>query len=122
MHRTLVELGRESAWRASAAFASAAVQGRPDAGEVDGDVEALLDKAVEAHAITAGEAELILCTRIDGAELAALADAQGVSYNAIRVRRQRAERRLLVFLGFRPVLRGPQTRPSSFARVAGAGS
>jgi DNA-directed RNA polymerase specialized sigma24 family protein len=122
MHRTLVELGRESAWRGSSAFTDMAVQERPGAGDVDGDVEALLGEAVHAQVLTAEEAELILCTRIDGAELSALADALGVSYNAVRVRRQRAERRLLIFLGFRPVLRGPQSRPSSFARVAGAGS
>jgi len=122
MHRTLVELRAESAWRASWAFQDTPVRERSGADEGKGDVEALLGEAVDAQAITAQEAELILATRIDGSELSALAHAAGVSYDAIRVRRQRAERRLLLYLGFRPVLRGPQKRPSSLARVAGVGS
>lgn len=88
---------------------------------VDGDVDGLLDLAVEAGAVSGEDAELILLTRIDGFRLVDLADAKGVAYNTLKVRRQRAERRLLVFLGHRPVPRGPQNRRSFPARVAGAG-
>lgn len=88
---------------------------------VDGDVDGLLDLAVEAGALSAADAELILLTRIDGFQLSDLAVEQGVAYNTLKVRRQRAERRLLVFLGHRPVPRGNQNRRSFPARVAGAG-
>jgi DNA-directed RNA polymerase specialized sigma24 family protein len=88
---------------------------------VDGDVDGLLDLAVEAGAVSAQDAELILRTRIDGFQLVDLAAEQGVAYNTLKVRRQRAERRLLVFLGHRPVPRRPQNRRSFPARVAGAG-
>lgn len=122
MHRTLVVVGRESAWRGSWAFTDLAVWPGREADEVDCNIEALVGGAVAAQAITADEAELILCTRIDGAELSAVADVAGISYNTMKRRRQRAERRLLLFLGYPAVPRGQQKRPSSFARVAGAGS
>jgi hypothetical protein len=77
------------------------------------DVDELLAFAVAAHAITTTEAELISATRIDGESLAALASASGTAYNTMKLRRQRAERRLLVFLGYPPVPRGRQRRPSS---------
>jgi DNA-directed RNA polymerase specialized sigma24 family protein len=57
------------------------------------------------------EAEVILTSRFDGTDLAELARGAGVSYNAIKMRRQRAERRLIVFLGYRPVPRGQQAGP-----------
>jgi DNA-directed RNA polymerase specialized sigma24 family protein len=88
---------------------------------VDGDVDGLLDLAVEAGALNRDDAELILLTRIDGFRLVDLADERSVAYNTLKVRRQRAERRLLVFLGHRPVPRGAQNRRSFPARVAGAG-
>ena len=56
-------------------------------------------RAVAAAAISEEEAELILRTRIDGADLRALADEAGLAYNTLVVRRLRAERRLLLFLG-----------------------
>jgi DNA-directed RNA polymerase specialized sigma24 family protein len=121
MHRTLVELGRESAWLASRSFASGEDQASAAAEEADADVDSLLETAVRAGALSADEAETILASRIDGRDLADLARCAGVSYNAMKVRRQRAERRLLVFLGYRPVPRGRQNRPSSLARVAGDG-
>jgi DNA-directed RNA polymerase specialized sigma24 family protein len=87
------------------------------AGTGDPDVERLLGTAIGDGAITASEAELILATRIDGRSLATEAEAAGVAYNTMKVRRQRAERRLLVFLGYPPVPRGAQRRPfSSHAR------
>jgi DNA-directed RNA polymerase specialized sigma24 family protein len=121
MHRTLVELGRESAWLASRSFASGEGQPSTPPEEVDADVDSLLAAAVRSGAVSADEAEAILASRIDGIGLADLARCAGVSYNAMKMRRQRAERRLLVFLGYRPVPRGRQNRPSSLARVAGDG-
>jgi len=87
----------------------------------DGDVDGLLELAVAAGALSADEAELILLTRIDGFRLVDLAVEQGLAYNTLKVRRQRAERRLLLHLGHRPVPRGQQNRRSFPARVAGAG-
>lgn len=87
----------------------------------DGDIDGLLRAATAAGAITAREAELVLVTRFDGIPLAHIAAAHGEPYNRVKVRRQRAERRLLVWLGYRPVPRGQQKRHSSCARVAGAG-
>jgi DNA-directed RNA polymerase specialized sigma24 family protein len=121
MHRTLVEAGRESAWRAARSFANFEGQGSEAREGLDADVDALLEGAVRAGAVSADEAEVILSSRVDGMELAELARCAGVSYNTMKVRRQRAERRLLLFLGYRPVPRARQKRPSSFARVAGAG-
>jgi DNA-directed RNA polymerase specialized sigma24 family protein len=148
---TLRELGRESGWRASwldlgyfdldsSEEQGGEVEGSecgPAPGEVaaapeqvaedvetlldSADVDALLDGAVRACAITREEAEVILSSRFDGVELADLARSAGVSYNAMKVRRHRAERRLLLFIGYRPVTRGHQNWPSSFARVAGVG-
>ncbi len=144
---TLRELGRESAWRAAwldlgyfDLDSSEEVEGSecgPAPGEVaaapelvaedvdtlldSADVDALLDGAVRACAITREEAEVILSSRFDGVELADLARSAGVSYNTMKVRRHRAERRLLLFIGYRPVTRGHQNWPSSFARVAGVG-
>jgi DNA-directed RNA polymerase specialized sigma24 family protein len=62
------------------------------------DVEEPLRRAVAAGAITRSEAGLILETEVDGVALAEVAARLGVSYNAVKVRRQRAERRLLAFL------------------------
>jgi DNA-directed RNA polymerase specialized sigma24 family protein len=121
MHRTLVELGRESAWLASRSIASLESQPSAEPEEIDAGVDSLLEAAVRAGAVSADEAEAILASRIDGIDLADLARCAGVSYNAMKLRRQRAERRLLVFLGYRPVPRGRQNRPSSLARVAGDG-
>ncbi len=124
LHRTLVEVGQESKWRAVwlQTTVPASTGGAASEHGVEEDVEGVLVGAVRAGALTVMEAELVLASRIDGVPLSELAEAAGVSYNTMKLRRQRAERRLLVFLGFRPVPRGQQKRPSSFARVAGAGS
>ncbi|HTB50847.1 MAG TPA: hypothetical protein VK701_07705 [Solirubrobacteraceae bacterium] len=102
-------------------LASLAVLGElesPTSCEVDGDVDALLAEAMTAGALTHDEAELILTTRIDGASLGDLARSLGLSFDTLKHRRQRAERRLLFFLG-RPVPQRGATRPFSAARVAG---
>jgi len=78
-------------------------------GEADGsvDVEAILRRAVVARRVTGQEAELILATEVDGVPLAVVAERLGISYNAVKIRRQRAEQRLLEFLG---VLADPSGR------------
>jgi DNA-directed RNA polymerase specialized sigma24 family protein len=121
LRQTLAQSADASAWRAAWSFASVETR---DNGveEVDGDVDGLLDRAVRAGAVTRDEAELILFSRIDGVELSELARTASSSYNTMKLRRQRAERRLILFLGYRPVPRGRQNRPSSLARVAGIGS
>lgn len=85
------------------------------------DVERLLRRAVRATAISTEEAELILRTRIDGAEMGALAQESGVSYHALNTRRLRAEKRLLLFLGYGAVTFRGSKAPLSSARVVGPG-
>jgi hypothetical protein len=85
------------------------------------DVERLLERAVAAAAISAAEAELILRTRIDGEDLRAVAAELGVAYHTLTVRRLRAEKRLLLFLGYRAVTFRGRRRPLSSARAVGAG-
>jgi DNA-directed RNA polymerase specialized sigma24 family protein len=72
------------------------------------DVDALLRTAVEAGAISSDEAELIARTRIDGVALHELARAANVAYHTLNVRRIRAERRLLLFLGHAGIARSSQ--------------
>jgi DNA-directed RNA polymerase specialized sigma24 family protein len=84
--------------------------------EADGSVEpeAVLRHAIAAGAVTGEEAELILATEIDGVPMAAVAERLGVSYNAVKIRRQRAEQRLLEFLG---VLADPSGRSKGHSSV-----
>jgi hypothetical protein len=88
---------------------------------IDRDVERLLRRAVKAAAISSDEAELILRTRVDDADLPTLAEEAGLAYNTLVVRRLRAEKRLLLFLGYAAVTSRPQKGPLSSARVIGAG-
>lgn len=71
----------------------------------ESDIDALLGRAVHDGAITKAEAELIVRTRIDGVPLVRYASAKGRGYDALRIARQRAERRLLLYLGARNVHR-----------------
>lgn len=110
LKRTLAELRREA--KALGQLPEFALDELDDllgtpadsSGEVDGhvDADAVLRRAVAAGAVTPAEAELILETEIDGVPMAAVAERLGVSYNAVKIRRQRAEQRLLEFLGFLP--------------------
>ena len=119
LHETLAAL--------SAARRDPAAQGFPLSHKLEtipvceGDVDGLLAQAVTAGAVSQGEAELILSTRIDGESLSDLARSQGVRFDTLKHRRNRAERRLLVFLGYRPVPQRGLGRPFSVARVAGVG-
>lgn len=87
-----------------------------------GDVDALLAEAVRAGALSDEEAELIAATRIDGESLVELAASACVLYDAVRMRRARAERRLLLYLGVVDVRFGRSKRLLDGARVTGAGS
>jgi DNA-directed RNA polymerase specialized sigma24 family protein len=91
----------------------------PTRPQADSDIEAVTERAIRAGAITAAEAELILCTRIDGVSLASLARSEGVSYDALRVRRRRAERRLSLHMGLADVRSGGAGGLPGTARVAG---
>ncbi len=72
-------------------------------------VDALLDAAVRAGAVSRDEAELVLATRVDDVPLSALARSQGVSFDTLKHRRGRAERRLQFFLGRSCPVEGGQT-------------
>ena len=62
------------------------------------DVEEPLRRAVQARAITAADAELLLLVDVDGVPLREAAGRLGLSYNVARARVQRARKRLLMFL------------------------
>lgn len=84
------------------------------------DVERLLRRAVEATAINSEEAELILRSRIDRIDLRLIAEELQLPYNTLVVRRLRAERRLLLFVGKPAVTSRGSKAPLSSARVIGA--
>lgn len=84
-----------------------------------GDVDALLAEAIAAGAISTGDARLIAVTRIDGSPMCLEAKRRGVEYHALVVRRRRAERRLIAYLGTSGVTFRGWFRPSCGARVSG---
>jgi hypothetical protein len=92
-----------------------AATGRPDSG----DLEQPVRRAVAAGAVSEAEAELILRTRVDGVSLPKLAAEQGVVYITLYQRRARAERRLLLFLGW-PVKKSGSQRHMCTARTDAA--
>lgn len=119
LHATVAEMRREAAAREQVSFEAAAeaelVEQEAAAVEVV-DVEAPLRRAVAAGVLSAAEAELILETEVDAVPLAEVAGRLGVTYNAVKKRRRRAERRLLAFLtreGSQDlyVQAGPERRP-----------
>jgi DNA-directed RNA polymerase specialized sigma24 family protein len=81
------------------------------------DRESRVEAAVAIGAISEGDAELVLCTRVDGIRLPLLADMLGVSYGALRKRRQRAEAALRATLaGGRDVPKPAVSDLVSYAR------
>jgi len=62
------------------------------------DVEEPLRRAVQAKAITAADAELLLLIEVDGLGLRESGERLGLPYNTARIRVQRARKRLLMFL------------------------
>jgi DNA-directed RNA polymerase specialized sigma24 family protein len=119
LHATLDAISRDRKAAADALVGSPHLEpaAEPDC---EGDVRRLVWEAASAGAISDVEAWLILRTRIDGATISELAPCWGFSWEALKRRRQRAERRLQIFLGIRVPL-DAQKRPSSVARVAGSG-
>jgi hypothetical protein len=98
-------------------------QGRlPDAWEpvpvtgVAGSVDLLVGRAVAAGVLRDEDAQLILKTRVDGRSLPAVADELGERYITVYARRERAERRLLLFLRGQPVKKRARDRHISGAR------
>ncbi|MFD4636912.1 hypothetical protein ACFWN2_06325 [Lentzea sp. NPDC058436] len=63
-----------------------------------GHPDLVLARAVEDGAISSTEAELIGLTRLEKVPLAEVAEQRGVSYEATKKARQRAERRLALYL------------------------
>ena len=63
-----------------------------------GHPDFVLARAVAEHIITAHEAELVGATRLEGIPLAVAAGGQGISYEAAKKTRHRAERRLVAYL------------------------
>jgi DNA-directed RNA polymerase specialized sigma24 family protein len=114
-HATLAELGRERRLRAQPAELPPATAERREQEEV------VLARAVDAGALSRFEARLILRSRLEGASLVEIAAAEGVGYDALRIRRRRAELRLRLFLGDRDVRFAGRDRPLSPARVTGGG-
>src|SRR5207302_1881637 len=84
------------------------------------DVDTLLARAVAADAISADEAELILRTRIDEVPLRQVAAERKLGYHTLNVRRLRAEKRLLIFLGCAAVTFRERKAHWSGARAVGA--
>jgi RNA polymerase sigma factor (sigma-70 family) len=122
LKRTLAELNREA--KAQGQLLSEPLDQFDDLlasdpasdAEADGsvDVERVLRRAVAAGRVSAEEAEVILATEVDGVPLAVVGERLGVSYNAVKIRRQRAEQRLLEFLG---VLADPSGRSKGHSLV-----
>jgi hypothetical protein len=79
------------------------LSGREAGAGCQADVEQPLRRAVADGALSAEEAELILLTRVDRRPLRQLAEERGLAYQALLMRRIRAEKRLLLYLG-RPVV------------------
>lgn len=68
-----------------------------------GHEDLVLARAQRHGVITAEDAELIGMTRLDGMSLAEAAEALGASKNAVKIRRQRAEARLVAWIEGRRV-------------------
>ncbi|MEY9858561.1 DNA-directed RNA polymerase specialized sigma24 family protein [Catenulispora sp. GAS73] len=68
-----------------------------------GHPDLVLNRAVGEGAITEAEADLIGATRLEDVYLAEAAEMLGITVNAAKIRRQRAEARLVAWLTGRPV-------------------
>lgn len=82
-----------------------------------GHPDLVLNRAVADGAITEAEADLIGSTRMEDIGLAEAAEMLGITINAAKIRRQRAEARLVAWLTGRPVptraeLKGARSRVS----------
>lgn len=68
-----------------------------------GHPDLVLNRAVAEGAITDAEADLIGSTRLEDVHLAEAAEMLGITVNAAKIRRRRAEARLVAWLAGRPV-------------------
>jgi DNA-directed RNA polymerase specialized sigma24 family protein len=116
LRRTMRELERERRRRHRSvpdeAFQLRSSDQRADATRI------LLD-AISAGAISQLEARILFAIRVERCSLADAAAEEGLPYNVLRVRLQRAERRLLLHLGHPAVPNRRSRGPFSCARVAG---
>ncbi len=86
----------------------------------------VLARAVRAEVLTDAESDLIGMTRLEDVSLAEAAVCLGITANAAKIRRQKAEARLAAFLAGRPVparavLKGGRARrPSACVAAAAA--
>ncbi len=113
---------RWAAWRAGREVVLAhrrAVEREEEIGEgaslarPTGHPDLVLARAVEAGVISAADAELIAATRLDGDDMEGYAVRVGASYNAVKIRRQRAEVRLVAFVTGHRRPRADETRVRS---------
>ena len=86
------------------------------------DIDAVLAAAVSAGVISQAEGELIAASRIDRTRLTTLACQLAVGYDALRMRRARAERRLVRFLAADDVRNGAGGGPFTNVRVPARGT
>lgn len=114
-HATLADLGKERRLRAHAPELA------PESVEAGEQEEVVLARAVRAGALSRAEALLILRSRVEGVPLARIAAEEGAGYDALRIRRRRAELRLRLFLGNPDVRFAGWNRPLSRARASGGG-
>ena len=109
---------RSPSWAESGACAHSPRSSPPATAEPREQEEVVLARAVRAGALSRFEARLILRSRLEGVALCVeIAAAEGVGYDALRIRRRRAELRLRLFLGDPDVRFGGRDRPLSSARV-----
>jgi hypothetical protein len=117
LRRTMRELERERRRRhRSVTDATSTPPTRDQRAEV---TRTLLD-AISAGAISQLEARIIFETRIQHCALAELAAELGLTYNACKIRRQWAEQRLLLHLGYPLDPKSRSKGPFFSARIVGA--
>jgi DNA-directed RNA polymerase specialized sigma24 family protein len=117
LHRTLRELERERRRRRRGDGEASLPASIPDQ---RAEIARLLRDAVSAGALSQLEARIIFAARIERSSLTEIAGEEGLAYNVLRVRLQRAERRLLLYLGHPGVPNRRTKGPLSSARVIGA--
>jgi DNA-directed RNA polymerase specialized sigma24 family protein len=118
LNRTMRDLKLERSRRRHEVSKSSAVARQ--ARDQRAKVLPMLVAAVKAEAISSFEARLIFAVRIEQCPLAEIAAEERLAYNVLRVRLQRAERRLLLHLGCAAVPNRRAKGPSSHARVIDA--
>ncbi len=117
LRRTMRELERERRRRRPSV---ADVTATAPSGDQRAEVARILLDAVSAGAISQLEARILFETRIERCSLAEVAAEEGLTYNVLRVRLQRAERRLLLYLGYPAVPKRRAKGPFFSARAIGA--